>query len=38
MHLQDEFGDYIIYSAYPKYKVFIHDKIDWPAEEKFKEY
>ena len=38
MFNNDEFGDYIIYSAYPKYKVFIHDKIDWRAEEKLKEY
>jgi hypothetical protein len=38
MFNNDEFGDYIIYSAYPKYKVFIHDKIDWRAEERLKEY
>lgn len=38
MFNNDEFGDYIIYSAYPQYKVFIHDKIDWRAEEKLKEY
>ena len=38
MFNNDEFGDYIIYSAYPKYKVFIHDKMDWRAEERLKEY
>jgi hypothetical protein len=32
------FGGYIVYSAYPQYKVFIHGKIDWRGEEKFKEY
>ena len=32
------FGGYIIYSAYPKYKVFIHGKIDWHGEDKLKEY
>lgn len=38
MFNNDEFGDYIIYSAYPKYKVFIHGKMDWRAEEKLKDY
>ncbi|MDI7258536.1 MAG: hypothetical protein QME90_01295 [Thermodesulfobacteriota bacterium] len=38
MFNNDEFGDYIIYSAYPKYKVFIHGKMDWHAEEKLREY
>lgn len=32
------FGGYIVYSAYPQYKVFIHGKIDWRGEEKVKEY
>jgi hypothetical protein len=32
------FGGYIVYSAYPQYKVFIHGKIDWHGEEKVKEY
>ena len=32
------FGGYIVYSAYPQYKVFIHGKTDWRGEEKMKEY
>ena len=32
------FGGYMIYAAYPQYKVFIHGKIDWHGEEKLKEY
>ena len=38
MFNNDRFGDYIIYSAYPRYKVLIHDKVDWLAEEKLREY
>src|SRR4030043_148923 len=38
MFNDDEFGDYIIYSAYPQYKVFIHDKMDWRSEGKVREY
>ena len=38
MFNHDELGDYLIYSAYPQYKVFIHDKVDWLAEEKLREY
>ncbi len=39
MFNNDEFGDYIIYSAYPQYKVFIDDRIGAAYEnERFKEY
>jgi hypothetical protein len=32
MFNNDEFGDYIIYSAYPQYKVFIDDRIGAPYD------
>jgi len=38
MFNNDEFGDYIIYSAYPQYKVFIDDRIDTYGVERLKEY
>lgn len=39
MFNDDEFGDYIIYSAYPQYKVFIDGRIGAAYEdERFKEY
>ncbi len=34
----DEFGDYIIYAAWPKYKVFIDGRGDMYGEEMAKEY
>ncbi len=34
----DEFGDYIIYSAFPQYKVFIDGRIDIYMPEIFKDY
>ena len=33
-----EFGDYIIYSAYPQYRVFIDGRADMYGPEWFKEY
>lgn len=38
MFNNDEFGDYVIYSAYPRYKVFIDGRGDMYGEENFKEY
>jgi hypothetical protein len=38
MFNDDEFGDYIIYSAYPKYKVFIDSRVDMYGLEQFKDY
>ncbi len=32
MFNNDEFGDYIIYSAYPEYRVFIDDRIGTPYD------
>lgn len=38
MFNDDEFGDYIIYSAYPQYKVFIDSRIDTYGVDHFKDY
>lgn len=38
MFNDDEFGDYIIYSAYPQYKVFIDGRGDMYGVDQFKEY
>ena len=38
MFNNDEFGDYVIYSAYPQYKVFIDGRGDMYGSENFKEY
>jgi hypothetical protein len=38
MFNDDEFGDYIIYSAYPQYKVFIDSRVDMYGLEQFKDY
>ena len=38
MFNRDEFGDYLIYAAYPQYHVFIDGRLDMYGTEKFKEY
>jgi hypothetical protein len=38
MFNDDEFGDYIIYSAYPQYKVFIDGRVDTYGVDQFKDY
>lgn len=38
MYNNDEFGDYIIYKAYPHYKVFIDGRLDMYGSERLKEY
>jgi hypothetical protein len=38
MFNNDEFGDYIIYSAYPHYKVYIDGRLDMYGEKNVKEY
>ena len=38
MFNMDEFGDYLIYVAYPQYRVFIDGRLDVYGTEKFKEY
>ena len=38
MFNDDEFGDYIIYSAYPQYKVFIDGRADIYGNEKIQDY
>lgn len=38
MFTNDEFGDYIIYAAWPEYKVFIDGRSDMYGVEKIKEY
>jgi len=38
MFNDDEFGDYIIYSAYPQYKVFIDSRVDMYGADHFKDY
>lgn len=38
MFNDDEFGDYIIYSAYPEYKVFIDSRVDTYGVDHFKDY
>ena len=38
MFNNDEFGDYLIYAAYPKYKVFFDGRIDMYGEEFVKKY
>jgi hypothetical protein len=38
MFSSDEFGDYIIYAAWPEYKVFIDGRLDMYGTSKFKEY
>ena len=38
MFNDDEFGDYIIYSAHPQYKVFIDSRIDMYGVDQFKDY
>jgi len=38
MFNNDEFGDYVIYSAWPLYKVFFDGRIDMYGTEKLKEY
>ena len=38
MFNMDEFGDYIIYRNYPKYRVFIDGRIDMYGSKRFKEY
>jgi hypothetical protein len=38
MFNNDEFGDYIIYSAYPQYKVFFDGRSDMYGSERMKEY
>lgn len=34
----DEFGDYLIYAAWPKYRVFLDGRSDMYGEERMKEY
>ncbi len=38
MFNNDEFGDYLIYSAFPEYKVFIDGRLDMYGPEKIREY
>ena len=38
MFNMDEFGDFLIYLAYPQYRVFIDGRLDVYGAEKFKEY
>ena len=38
MFNNDEFGDYLIYSAYPRYKVFVDGRSDMYGSENFQEY
>jgi len=38
MFNNDEFGDYIIYSAYPQYKVFVDGRLDMYGSDRIKEY
>jgi len=38
MFNNDEFGDYLIYAAYPRYRVFIDGRSDMYGEERTKEY
>jgi hypothetical protein len=38
MFNDDEFGDYMIYSAYPQYRVFIDSRIDMYGVDQFKDY
>jgi hypothetical protein len=38
MFNNDEFGDYIIYAAWPKYKVFIDGRLDMYGSQRIKEY
>jgi hypothetical protein len=38
MFNNDEFGDYLIYAAYPRYKVFFDGRSDMYGEERAKEY
>lgn len=38
MFNDDEFGDYIIYAAWPQYKVFFDGRSDMYGEERLKEY
>ena len=38
MFNDDEFGDYIIYRAYPQYKVFIDGRADIYGNEKIQDY
>jgi hypothetical protein len=38
MFNDDEFGDYIIYSVHPQYKVFIDSRVDMYGEDHFKDY
>ncbi len=38
MYDNDEFGDYLIYAAYPKYKVFFDGRSDMYGAERLKEY
>jgi hypothetical protein len=38
MFSDDEFGDYIIYSAYPQYRVFIDSRVDMYGIDHFKDY
>jgi hypothetical protein len=38
MFNDDEFGDYIIYSANPQYKVFIDSRVDMYGVDHFKDY
>jgi hypothetical protein len=38
MFNDDEFGDYIIYSAYPRYKVFIDSRVDMYGVDQFRDY
>jgi len=38
MFNDDEFGDYIIYSAHPQYKVFIDSRVDMYGVDHFKDY
>ena len=38
MFNNDEFGDYIIYAAWPEYKVFFDGRSDMYGEERLKEY
>ena len=38
MYNNDEFGDYLIYATYPRYKVFFDGRIDMYGTERLKEY
>lgn len=38
MFNNDEFGDYVIYKAYPRYKVFVDGRSDMYGSDNFKEY